>query len=197
MRVKKRNGIFQEVSFDKVIQRLKCLCIIEPKLNIDVTEIAQKVCARIYDKVSTVELDELAAEQCTQKGVLNLEYGILASRIIISNNHKITSPSFSETVYLLYNNKDVNDQPYPLISDELFEFVIKNKNKLNDYIDYSRDFGFDYFGYKTLEKAYLMKINLHKYLNMLILCLDQMIFMVQLQVCHLRSTKTNQERRTG
>jgi ribonucleoside-diphosphate reductase alpha subunit len=159
MRVKKRNGVFQEVSFDKVIQRLKCLCIMEPKLSIDVTEIAQKVCARIYDKVSTVELDELAAEQCTQKGVINLEYGILASRIIISNNHKITSPSFSETVYLLYNNKDVNDQPYPLISDELFEFVIKNKNKLNDYIDYSRDFGFDYFGYKTLEKAYLMKIN--------------------------------------
>tara|TARA_B100000401_G_scaffold378779_1_gene279860 strand:- start:2414 stop:5137 length:2724 start_codon:yes stop_codon:yes gene_type:complete len=160
MRVKKRDGTFQEVSFDKVINRLKFLCKMKPILNnIDVTEIAQKVCSRIYDGVSTVELDELAAEQCTQKGVYHQEYNTLASRIIISNNHKITSPSFSETIYILFNNKDVNDEPYPLISNELYEFVMKNKNKLNDYIDYSRDFNFDYFGYKTLEKAYLMKIN--------------------------------------
>ena len=120
----------------------------------------QKVCSRIYDSVSTVELDELAAEQCTQKGTYHYEYSILYARIIISNNHKITSPSFSETIYILYNNKDVNNEPYPLISDKLYNFVIKNKNKLNDYApNYSRDFNFDYFGYKTLEKAYLMKIN--------------------------------------
>ena len=127
--------------------------------NIDVTVVCPKN-SRIYDNiVSTLELDELAAEQCTQKGVYHQEYNTLASRIIISNNHKITSPSFSETIYILFNNKDVNDEPYPLISNELYEFVMKNKNKLNDYIDYSRDFNFDYFGYKTLEKAYLMKIN--------------------------------------
>ena len=97
MRVKKRDGSFQEVSFDKVINRLKSLCEMTPKLNnIDVTEIAQKVCSRIYDGVSTGELDELAAEQCTQKTVEHIEYSKLASRIIISNNHKITSPSFQK-----------------------------------------------------------------------------------------------------
>ena len=160
MRVKKRDGSFQEVSFDKVINRLKSLCEMTPKLyNVDVTEIAQKVCSRIYDGVSTGELDELAAEQCTQKTVEHIEYSKLASRIIISNNHKITSPSFSETIYILHNNKDVHGKPYPLISEDVYNFVMENKVKLNDYIDYNRDYNFDYFGFKTLEKAYLMKIN--------------------------------------
>ena len=100
MRVKKRNGLFQEVSFDKVIHRLKCLCNMEPILhNIDVTEIAQKVCSRIYDSVSTVELDELAAEQCTQKGTYHYEYGILASRIIISNNQGLFNSDVSFNKY--------------------------------------------------------------------------------------------------
>ena len=160
MRVKKRDGSFQEVSFDKVINRLKSLCEMAPQLHkIDVTEIAQKVCARIYDGVSTGELDELAAEQCTQKSVDHIEYSKLASRIIISNNHKTTSPSFSETVYILYNNKDVHGKPYPLISKKIYEFIMENKVKFNDCIDYSRDYNFDYFGFKTLEKAYLMKID--------------------------------------
>ena len=160
MRVKKRNGVLQEVSFDKVIHRLKSLCDMLPKLyNVDVTEIAQKVCSRIYDGVTTIELDELAAEQCTQKSVQHLEYSFLASRIIISNNQKTTSPSFSETTYILYHNKDVHGNNYPLISETVYKFVMENKNKINDYIDYSRDFNFDYFGYKTLEKAYLMKTN--------------------------------------
>ena len=160
MKVKKRNGSLEEVSFDKVINRIKFLCKIEPKLDsIDATEIAQKVCSRIYDGVKTVELDELAAEQCTEKSTNHIEYSHLASRIIISNNQKCTSPSFSETIYILYHNKDKNGKQTPLISKKVYDFVIKNKNKLNSYIDYSRDFGFDYFGFKTLEKAYLMKIN--------------------------------------
>ena len=160
MRVQKRNGNIEEVSFDKVIKRLKCLCEMKPVLNnIDVTEIAQKVCSRIYDMVKTHELDELAAEQCTEKSTNHIEYSHLASRIIISNNQKSTSPSFSETIYILYNNKDKHDKHSPLISKKVYDFVIKNKNKLNNYIDYSRDFSIDYFGYKTLEKAYLMRVN--------------------------------------
>ena len=160
MRVKKRDGNFEEVSFDKVINRLRSLCEMKPELHyIDVTEIAQKVCSRIYDGVSTKELDELAAEQCTQKSVDHIEYSKLASRIIISNNHKTTSPSFSETIYILYNNKDVHDKPYPLISEEIYQFIMENKVKFNNYIDYSRDYNFDYFGFKTLEKAYLMNVN--------------------------------------
>lgn len=159
MRVKKRNGSYEEVSFDKVINRLKNLCNMEPVLkNIDATEIAQKVCSRIYDGVYTYELDELSAEQCTQKSVNHIEYSHLASRIIISNNQKFTSPSFSETIYMLYHNKDKHNKHSPLIAKYVYEFVLANKSKLNDYIDYSRDFNFDYFGFKTLEKAYLMKI---------------------------------------
>lgn len=160
MRVKKRNGELQEVSFDKVIKRLKHLCEMKPRLDtIDVTEIAQKVCARIYDGVSTRELDELAGEQCTQKSVDHLQYSKLASRIIISNNHKNTPDSFSETIRVLFNNKDVHGKEYPLISKKVYDFTMNNMVQLEDYIDYTRDYNFDYFGFKTLEKAYLMKIN--------------------------------------
>ena len=87
-----------------------------------------------------------------------LDYGILASRIIISNNHKNSSPSFSETIELMYNNTDTLGKHSPLIRKELYETVKKNKNKLNSYINYEWDYLFDYFGYKTLERAYLGKV---------------------------------------
>ena len=80
------------------------------------------------------------------------EYGTLGSRIIISNNHKNTSPSFSEVIYILWSNKDINGNNAPLINDEIYRVIIKNKEKLNSVIDYSRDYNFDYFGFKTLEK---------------------------------------------
>ena len=160
MRVTKRDGTLELVSFDKVTNRLRVLCVMNPPLtNVDYTGIAQKVISRIYDGVHTYELDELAAEQCTQKGVEHINYSILASRIAISNNQKRTSPSFSETITLLYNNVDINGKPSPLIATKVHQFVKKNKTKLNSYIDYSRDFDFDYFSLKTLEKAYLMRIN--------------------------------------
>ena len=92
-------------------------------------------------------------------GDFTLRLGILASRIIISNNHKCTSPSFSETIYLLYNNKDSNNNKCPLIADDVYEIIMKNKDKLNTIINYEKDYLFDYFGFKTLEKAYLLKIN--------------------------------------
>ena len=154
----KRNGSKEEVSFDKVTKRIKKLCYgLEEEINPII--IAQKVCSQIYDNVSTVELDELAAQICISLESTNLNYGVLASRIIISNNHKSTSPSFSETIYLLYNNKNTNDEKCPLIADDVYEIIMKNKDKLNTIINYEKDYLFDYFGYKTLEKAYLMKIN--------------------------------------
>ena len=156
MRVKKRNGSTEDVSFDKVIKRIQTLCEMEPVLEyIEPIEIAQKVCLHIYDGVHTSELDELAAELCTQKSVSNMEYGTLASRIIISNNQKCTSPSFSETIGILYHN----DGGSPLISKEVYQFVMENKNKLNDSIQYSRDYNYDYFAFKTLEKSYLLRVN--------------------------------------
>ena len=151
MRVIKRNLEYEDVSFDKVLTRLKNL---SADLNINVYELSQKVCSRIYDGVKTCELDELAAYLSSSMSMNNPDYNILASRIIISNHQKNTSPSFSETIHILYNNNNV-----PLITKELYDIVIKNKDKLNNYIDYQRDFLFDYFGFKTLERAYLMKVN--------------------------------------
>jgi len=156
--VLKRNGLKEEVSFDKVTRRIKKLCI---GLSEEVSPImiAQKVCSQIYNNVSTIELDELTAQICISMETLHLDYGILASRIIISNNHKCTSPSFSETIYLLYNNKDYNNNKCSLIADDVYEIIMKNKDKLNTIINYEKDYLFDYFGFKTLEKAYLLRIN--------------------------------------
>ena len=146
----------EDVSFDKVLNRLKNL---SAGLTIDVTEIAQKVCSRIYDGVKTYELDELAAYLCSSLSIEHPDYSILASRIIVSNHHKNTSPSFSETIQTLYNNVDNHGNPIPLVSDELYNVVSKNKEKLNTCIDYQRDYLFDYFGFKTLERAYLLRVD--------------------------------------
>ena len=156
MRVIKRNGEMEDVSFDKVLNRLKNL---SSGLTIDVTEIAQKVCSRIYDGVKTYELDELAAYLCSSMSIEHPDYSLLASRIIISNHHKNTSPSFSETIQTLYNNLDNHNNSVPLVSEELYNIVNKNKEKLNTCIDYQRDYLFDYFGFKTLERAYLLRVN--------------------------------------
>ena len=148
----KRNGLKEEVSFDKVTKRIKHLCIGLSDIIVP-SMITQKVSSQIYNNVSTIELDELTAQICVSMETTHLDYGILASRLIISNNHKCTSPSFSETIHLLYNNKT------PLIADDVYEIIMKNKDKLNAVINYEKDYLFDYFGFKTLEKAYLMKID--------------------------------------
>lgn len=156
MRVLKRNGANEEVSFDKVLNRIKK---ISDNLNVNVFDIAQKVCTRIYDNVKTSELDELAAHICSSMITEHPDYGTLAARIIVSNHQKNTSPSFSETINILYNNVDVHGEPTPLVSEDLYDAVMKNKEKLNSHIVYQRDYLFDYFGFKTLERAYLMKVN--------------------------------------
>lgn len=155
MRVIKRGGECEDVSFDKVLNRIK---ILSKDLSVDVYDVSQKVCSRIYDQVKTSELDELAAHICSSMIVDNPDYGTLASRIIVSNHHKNTSPSFSETIVALYNNM-VEGERCPLVTDVLYEVTMKNKEKLNSYIAYERDYNFDYFGFKTLERSYLIKIN--------------------------------------
>ena len=146
----KRNGTKEEVSFDKVTRRIRKLCNgLSPDVNPII--IAQKVSSQIYNNVTTVELDELAAQICISMESTHLDFGVLASRIIISNNHKCTSPSFSETIYILYSNG--------LIAQDVYDIIIKNKDKLNAIINYEKDYLFDYFGFKTLEKSYLMKVN--------------------------------------
>jgi ribonucleoside-diphosphate reductase alpha chain len=148
MRVTKRSGNIEDVSFDKVLRRIKNL---SDGLNVDIYDIAQKVCGRIYDLVKTSELDELTAQLCGSMIVEHPDYNTLAARISVSNHHKNTSPSFSETIEIL--------NQYSLISSEVYTIVNENKEILNSYIDYQRDYLFDYFGFKTLEKSYLLKAN--------------------------------------
>jgi len=149
MRVVKRNGTFEDVSFDKVLNRL--LLLADKELAVNCYELAQKVCTRIYDGVKTSELDELAAHMCSSLIVEHPDYGVLASRISTSNHHKNTSPSFSETISIL------NDSG--LISPMLYNVVQANKEKLNNVIDYKRDYYYDFFGFKTLERSYLLKVD--------------------------------------
>lgn len=148
MHVKKRDGSLERVSFDKVLRRISKL---SEDLNLNCHEIAQRICSRIYDGVSTHELDELTAQLCSSRIADNPDYDKLASRMIISNHHKKTSPSFSETAHMLASNS------FKVLSDELINIIETHKDKLNSHIEYSRDYLFDYFGFKTLERSYLMR----------------------------------------
>lgn len=151
----KRDGRKEEVSFDKVSRRIKTL---SKGLKVSYFIIAQKICSRIYNNVKTSELDELAAKLCASMASDKLDYDTLASRIIISNNHKNTSPSFSEAMDTLWNNTDTLGKPSPLINENVYKMVQENKTKLNSVIDCNNDYLFDYFAYKTLERAYLFKV---------------------------------------
>ena len=154
MFVIKRDGATEEVSFDKILHRIKK---VSDNLEVNVHEIAQKVCSRIYDGVKTFELDEFASQLCSSLMIEHPDYGKLASRLVISNHQKQTSPSFSETITTLYNNYDHENNLSPIVSEEIYHIVMNNKEKLNSYINYDRDYLIDYFGFKTLERAYLLK----------------------------------------
>lgn len=156
MRVLKRDNTYEDVSLDKVQKRISVQC---EGLDVSGIEIAQKVCSRIHDGVKTSTLDDEAARLCAQLITKHPDYGIVAARIAISNHHKKTSPSFSETMSLLYAATDAQGQPNPLISEELWNIVQMHKDKLNSVIDYDRDYGYDYFGFKTLERSYLLKVD--------------------------------------
>ena len=156
MYVTKRGGEKEEVSFDKITKRLKKL---SSGLSINTIELAQIIITKIYDGIKTVEIDELAAGTCACRVSSNPDYGIMASRIIISNHHKFTSNSFSEVIQQLWDNVDSLGQPSPIINESMYKLVMANKDKINSVLDYNRDYKFDYFGFKTLERAYLLKIN--------------------------------------
>ena len=153
--VLKRDGEREEVSFDKILRRIKTL---SKNLSTNPTRITKEICSQMYNGIKTSEIDELSAQICASLCTEHPDYGTLASRIIISNHHKNTSPSLSETIRTLYENVDKNNNSSPLVSKELYKFVNSNKTKLNDTIKYDRDYLFDYFGFKTLEKSYLMKV---------------------------------------
>lgn len=160
MLVLKRDGRRESVRFDKITARIENLCYeLDPKF-IQPIEVAKKVIDGLYDGVSTTELDNLAAEVCASLTVKHPDYATLAARIAISNLHKTTSQSFSNTMKRLYtyvNPKTGGNAS--LIDPEVYGIVKKNAAKLDETIDYKRDFGYDYFGYKTLEKSYLIRLD--------------------------------------
>ena len=160
MQVVKRNGTSEDVSFDKITARIKKLCYALDANYISPLEISKKVIQGLYDGVTTTELDNLAAETSATMAANHPDYAILAARVAVSNLHKNTQKSFSGTMEKLYECKDPKTgENAGLISDETIEVVRKHKNKLNAAIIYDRDFDFDYFGFKTLEKSYLLRVD--------------------------------------
>ena len=159
MYVVKRDGRRESVKFDKITARIKKLCY---GLNPLVTpeKVAMKVIEGLYDGVTTSELDNLAAEVAATNTITHPDYALLASRIAVSNLHKNTKKSFSETITDLYEYVDPKtNEKAPLISDEVYDIIKKNADIFDSTIIYDRDFRYDFFGFKTLERSYLLKLN--------------------------------------
>ena len=159
MYVVKRDGHKEPVMFDKITDRIKKLCY---GLNdrVDAVKVAMRVIEGLYDGVTTSELDNLAAETAASMTISHPDYAQLAARITVSNLHKNTNKSFSETMNEMFHyvNPRTN-QEAPLLSEEVHNVIQENAELLNSHIIYNRDFNYDYFGFKTLERSYLLKIN--------------------------------------
>ena len=158
MLVVKRDGRRESVKFDKITSRIEKLCYGLDMNYIEPIDIAKKVINGIYDGVTTIELDNLAAETTASMTTKHPDFAKLAARIAISNLHKVTSKSFSNTMKRLYTYVDPKTgENAPLISKETYGIIKKNAAHLDSSIIYDRDFSYDYFGFKTLERSYLMK----------------------------------------
>ena len=156
MYVIKRDGSRERIDLGKVGKRIR---ILSKGLKVNPDAVAQKITDQIYPDVPTSHLDELGAQICAYQTTKHPDYGTLAARIIISNHHKNTSPSFSETIEIMYRNKDTLGNDSPLINQELYKIVQHHKNKLNTIIKYERDYNIDYFGFMTLYRSYLLRVN--------------------------------------
>ena len=149
----KRNGEREKVSFDKILNRIKKLG--QPKqLNVNYTGLVMKIIDQIYNNIETEKIDEVMAQQCASMCSLHYDYYNLASYLVISNHQKKISYNLQEYVSLIYEQENQN-----YISTEYYELVKKNQEKYENFIDHDRDYLIDYFGFKTLERAYLMKHN--------------------------------------
>jgi ribonucleoside-diphosphate reductase alpha subunit len=158
MRVIKRNGLMEDISFDKILTRVKKLGQ-EANIHINYSSLVMKVIDQLYDKIPTTKIDELTAEQCAALSTQHPDYGILAGRIVVSNHQKNTTPNFYQVMRDLYEFTDVHGIHSPLISKELFNISQEMVDHIEQMIDYTRDYVIDYFGFKTLERAYLFKIS--------------------------------------
>ena len=159
MQVVKRDSRTEPVQFDKITARIKKLCY-ELHESVDPTKVAMRVIEGVYDGVTTTELDNLAAEVAATNAVTHPDYASLASRIAVSNLHKGTKKSFAETMEDLYKYVDpITGENASLVANDVIEIIRENAEFLDSQIIYDRDFNYDYFGFKTLERSYLLKIN--------------------------------------
>ena len=158
MHVTKRSGAIEIVSFDKILHRIKTIGT-EAGVKINYTSLAMKIIDQLYDKISTTKIDELTAEQCAALSSTHYDYGTIASHIVVSNHHKNTVSDFREVVRTLFNAVDKNGNLSPLLSKELYDVAETHSDAINAAIDFKRDYLIDYFGFKTLEKSYLMRSN--------------------------------------
>ena len=159
MQVFKRDGRTEPVQFDKITARIKKLCY-ELHESVDPAKVAMRVIEGVYDGVTTTELDNLAAEVAATNAVTHPDYASLASRIAVSNLHKATKKSFAETMEDLYTYVDpITGDDASLVAKDVIEIIRENAEFLDSQIIYDRDFNYDYFGFKTIERSYLLKIN--------------------------------------
>jgi ribonucleoside-diphosphate reductase alpha subunit len=158
MHVIKRSGETETVSFDKILNRVKKIGN-EFNLKINYSGLVIKVIDQLHDNISTSKIDELTAEQAASLSTKHPDYGTLASALVVSNLQKNTTDKFSEAMNKLFNFKDVNNSEVPLLSKTFINVVNKNTEFFNSLVDHKRDYLIDYFGFKTLERAYLMHIN--------------------------------------
>lgn len=159
MYVIKRDGRKEPVMFDKITDRIKKLCYGLNEL-VDPVKVAMRVIEGLYDGVSTSELDNLAAETAASMTIAHPDYAQLAARIAISNLHSNTTKSFSDTMSDMYHYVNPRTgKEAPLLADDVYEVIKNNSQVLDSTIIYNRDFNYDYFGFKTLERSYLLKIN--------------------------------------
>ncbi len=155
-----RSGEREPIKFDKITERIEQLCFDLDRSFIDPMKIAKKVIEGIYDGITTKELDQLAAETAAYLSTQHPQYATLAGRIAVSNLHKETRGCFSENIKQMYHFVNpVTGEPSPLVSTELYEAVMANAELLDKSVVDKRDYNYDYFGYKTLEKSYLLKMN--------------------------------------
>jgi ribonucleotide reductase alpha subunit len=158
MYVTKRDGTKEEISFDKILRRVKKLGE-EASLNINYSTLAMKVIDKLCNNIGTTQIDLETADQCAALSTQHPDYGELAGRVLISNHQKNTDPSFSNTMRALFEFIDIHGNHYPLISKELWATVQEYAAELDDMIVLDRDYLIDYFGFKTLERSYLFSIN--------------------------------------
>ena len=159
MYVLKRNGKREAISFDKILKRIKSLGKQFNLQNIIFAQLAIKVIDQLYDNIQTTKIDELTAEQCASMSSIHPDYTKLAGAIVVSNLHKNTSDCYYETTKKLYDYRDSNNNSFRLIKTSIMEIIETYKDAINAMIDYERDYFFDFFGLKTLERAYLMRCN--------------------------------------